>query len=173
PRGAGKSAAPDRTWHAHSAAVGARSGASLSRHQSIDDSRANNTDARQLCARTAAGKCPTARRALAALARLDGRGNRLKKLLPALAAATAMMATATAAAQPTHDYYTAHASRSAAPRQLNQQTRDYYAAVFAAIDREDWAGAQALLAQRGDGPLRPGGVARLRFVAHCPRRERP
>src|SRR5690606_34872844 len=171
PHRARKPAAPDRTRHAHSAAVGARSGASLSRCQSIDDSRANNTDARQLRARTAAGKCPTARRALAALARLDGRGNRLKKLLPALAAATAMMATASAAAQPTHDYYTAHASRSAAPRQLDQQAHDYYAAVFAAIDRQDWAGAQSLLAQRGDGLLHPVAVAELYLAANSPRVE--
>lgn len=84
-----------------------------------------------------------------------------------------MMATAPAAAQPTHEYYTAHASRSAAPRQLDQQTRDYYAAVFAAIDREDWAGAQALLAERGDGLLHPVAVARLYLAANSPRVELP
>ena len=97
----------------------------------------------------------------------------MKRLLPVLAAAVSVLVTAPSAAQPTHDYYTARATQSAVPRQLDQQSQDYYAAVFAAIDRQDWAGAQSLLAQRGDGLLHPVAVAELYLAANSPRVELP
>ncbi len=97
----------------------------------------------------------------------------MKRLLPVLAAAVSVLVTAPSAAQPTHDYYTARANQSAVPRQLDQQSQDYYAAVFAAIDRQDWAGAQSLLAQRGDGLLHPVAVAELYLAANSPRVELP
>ncbi len=97
----------------------------------------------------------------------------MKRLLPVLAAAVTVLVTAPSAAQPTHDYYTARAAQSAVPRQLDQQSQDYYAAVFAAIDRQDWAGAQSLLAQRGDGLLHPVAVAELYLAANSPRVELP
>src|SRR5690606_2733414 len=90
-----------------------------------------------------------------------------------MAAAATVLVTAPSAAQPTHDYYTARAAQSAVPRQLDQQSQDYYAAVFAAIDRQDWAGAQSLLAQRGDGLLHPVAVAELYLAANSPRVELP
>ena len=102
---------------------------------------------------------------------LTSGGTGLRKLLPALAAAGALMATAPAAAQPTRDYYTSLAARTAAPRQLDQQAREYYAAVFAAIDRQDWGGAQALLAQRPGGLLHPVAYAELYTAANSPRVE--
>jgi len=96
----------------------------------------------------------------------------LKRLLSALAAAA--LATGTpAAAQPTFDYFSAHAGQSTAPSQLSQQDHAYYSAVFAAIDRQDWSGAQALLAQRDDGLLHPVAVARLYLAANSPRVELP
>lgn len=101
----------------------------------------------------------------------------MKRGLTGLAAAAALLAMAPAAAQtnlgPTHDYYTSHAARIAAPRQLDQPTHDYYLAVFAAIDRQDWAGAQALLAQRPAGLLHPVALAELYTAANSPRVELP
>lgn len=97
----------------------------------------------------------------------------MKRLLPVLAAAVTVLVTAPSAAQPTHAYYTARAAQSAVPRQLDQQSQDYYAAVFAAIDRQDWVGAQSLLAQRGDGLLHPVAVAELYLAANSPRVELP
>jgi len=97
----------------------------------------------------------------------------VNKLLRGLAAGAALLAAMPAAAQPTHDYYTGHAARSAAPRQLDQASRDYYVAVFAAIDRKDWGGAASLLAQRADGPLHAVARAELYLAAGSPRVELP
>ena len=93
--------------------------------------------------------------------------------LAALACATALALPTAAAAQAgtTYDYFTAHAASSAAPHQLSQADREYYGAVFAAIDRQDWAGADALLAQRGDGLLHPVARAELYLAANSPRVE--
>ena len=96
----------------------------------------------------------------------------MKKLLLALWAATALSASP-AAAQPTRDYYSSLAGRTAAPRQLDQAEGDYYRAVFAAIDRQDWAGAQGLLAQRDDGLLHPVARATIYLAAGSPRVELP
>jgi soluble lytic murein transglycosylase len=88
----------------------------------------------------------------------------------ALAAALAAALTvAPAAAQSTREYYTAHAAASA-PQQLDREARDYYRQVFAALDRQDWAGAQALLAQRS-GILHPVATAQLYTAAGSPRVE--
>jgi soluble lytic murein transglycosylase len=97
----------------------------------------------------------------------------LNKLLAAVVTGVAAWASAPANAQATHDYYASHAARSAAPRQLDQQTHDYYVTVFAAIDRQDWAGAQALLYQRAEGLLHPFAWARLYTAANSPRVELP
>ena len=96
----------------------------------------------------------------------------MKRLLLALAAAS-VLTPAAAAAQPTHDYFASHASRVAAPRQLDQQAHDYYVAVFAAIDRQDWAGAESLLAQRQEGLLHPVARAEIYLAANSPRVELP
>ena len=96
----------------------------------------------------------------------------MKRFVLALGAAIALGAPP-AAAQPSQDYYTALAARMAAPRQLGQDQREYYQAVFAAIDRQDWAGAEALLAQREDGLLHPAARAELYLAAGSPRVELP
>lgn len=86
------------------------------------------------------------------------------------AALAALLATSPAAAQTTREYFTAHAAQTTAPPQLDRETRDYYRQVFAAIDREDWAGAQAMLAQRG-GLLHPVAWAEFYLAANSPRVE--
>lgn len=97
----------------------------------------------------------------------------MKHWLPALAAAATCLQAVTAEAQPTREYYVARIERSALPRQLDDQTRDYYRAVFDAIDRKDWAGASALLDQRSEGPLHPVARAELYLAAGSPRVELP
>jgi soluble lytic murein transglycosylase-like protein len=81
--------------------------------------------------------------------------------------------TGPAAAQTARDYFVARAAHNEAPRQLDQRDREYYGAVFAAIDRKDWAGAEALLAQRSDGLLHPAARAELFLAAGSPRVELP
>ena len=97
----------------------------------------------------------------------------MKRLISALAAASAVFAVAPAAAQPTYEYFSARAAQSSAPRQLDQQARDFYSAVFAAIDRKDWVGAETLLSQRPDGLLTPIARAELYLAAGSPRVELP
>jgi soluble lytic murein transglycosylase-like protein len=103
---------------------------------------------------------------------MDGRRVQLKTWLAALAALTACAA-APAGAQTTRDYFTGRVAQNGAPRQLDQAEREYYAAVFAAIDRRDWSGAQALLGQRDEGLLHPAARAELYLAAGSPRVELP
>jgi len=95
----------------------------------------------------------------------------MKTWLSALAAVAAVLGSNPALAQTTYDYFTAHAQGFAAPRQLEQQDREYYSAIFAAIDRQDWAGAEALLSQRADGLLHPVARAEIYLAANSPRVE--
>lgn len=111
---------------------------------------------------------------MAALARLEPGeywgGFVLRLWLLALAASVAAF-TVPAAAQTTREYFTAHATRNAAPQQLDREMRDYYTAVFAAIDRQDWTGAQALLNQRDQGLLHAVARAELYTAPNSPRVE--
>ncbi|HYD24106.1 MAG TPA: lytic transglycosylase domain-containing protein [Croceibacterium sp.] len=97
----------------------------------------------------------------------------MSKRLAVAAALAAALGGGALHAQPTHDYYTSLAARLAAPRQLSQGDHDYYAAVFAAIERQDWAGAEALLGQRDGGLLHPVARAELYLAANSPRVELP
>ena len=91
-----------------------------------------------------------------------------------LAAFTALaLGSATAEAQPTREYFSALAERSATPRHLDEREREHYRAVFAAIDRKDWAAAATLLDQRPDGLLTPVARAELYLAAGSPRVELP
>jgi len=109
---------------------------------------------------------------MAAVARLDGGYERMKSWLPALAVLAAALG-ATAQAQPTREYFSARAERSAAPRQLDDRERDFYRSVFAAIDRKDWTAAAALLDQQPDGLLTQIARAELYLAAGSPRVELP
>ncbi|WP_347304316.1 transglycosylase SLT domain-containing protein [Croceibacterium sp. TMG7-5b_MA50] len=91
-----------------------------------------------------------------------------------LAGVAALALSATAGqARSSHDYYAGRVQLAATevPAQLNQVDREYYRAVFAAIRRQDWPGAQGLLAQRGDGVLHPVALAELYTAAGSPRVE--
>jgi soluble lytic murein transglycosylase-like protein len=90
-----------------------------------------------------------------------------------LAAALAAIGSSPVAAETAREYFIGRVAQDAAPRQLAQPDREYYAAVFAAIDREDWAGAEALLSQRPDGLLHPAARAELYLAARSPRVELP
>jgi soluble lytic murein transglycosylase-like protein len=92
-----------------------------------------------------------------------------KRLVALAALATALAAGAQA--QPTQEYYTARAGQSAAPRQLSDQDRQYYQAVFGLIERKAWADAATLLAQRDGGLLHPVARAELYLAAGSPRVE--
>ena len=80
---------------------------------------------------------------------------------------------APAAADSAREYYASLAASLAAPAQLDQQARAHYSAVFAAIERKDWAGAEALLAQQPDGLLHDVAQAELYLAAGSPRVELP
>jgi len=93
----------------------------------------------------------------------------MKAVLASLATLAVLTATPSAA-QTAREYFVARTARNEAPQQLSQQDREYYAAVFAAIDRKDWDGAASLLAQRGDGLLHPVARAELYLAAGSPTR---
>jgi hypothetical protein len=64
------------------------------------------------------------------------------------------------------------AAQNDAPRQLDQQDREYYGAVFAAIDRKDWAGAKRC-SRSGRRAAAPAARAELYLAAGSPRVELP
>lgn len=97
----------------------------------------------------------------------------MKQWLPALAVAAACLHGVAAQAQPTREYYSARLERSTLPRQLDDSAREYYRSVFAAIDRQDWAGAATLLNQQSEGLLHPVARAELYLAAGSPRVELP
>jgi soluble lytic murein transglycosylase-like protein len=96
----------------------------------------------------------------------------VRATLAALAALAAAFSAVPARSQGSREYFTARVGQDGAPRQLDAATREYYAKVFAAIDKQDWAGAQALLAQR-DGLLHPVATAELYLAAGSPKIELP
>lgn len=61
-------------------------------------------------------------------------------------------------------YYSARAHNNSVPKLLNQADRNYYSALFTAIDRQDWGKVNAMLADRAEGPLHD--VARAEFYLH-------
>jgi soluble lytic murein transglycosylase len=96
----------------------------------------------------------------------------VRKFAAATAAVLLIHVTAPAAAETTREYFTAHATQNGAPQQLDRETREYYSAVFSAIDRSDWATASTMLDQR-DGPLHPVARAELYLAAGSPKVELP
>ena len=94
----------------------------------------------------------------------------MRTLVSALAAIAALTA-APIAAQTAREYFVARTTQNEAPRQLSQQDREYYGAVFAAIERQDWSGAASLLAQREEGLLHPVARAEFYLAAGSPRVE--
>ena len=70
-------------------------------------------------------------------------------------------------------YYRAHSLGTDLPTLLSQKDRDYYRALFAAIDRENWSQVQQMLADRQDGPLHKVALAEYYLAANSPRVELP
>jgi soluble lytic murein transglycosylase-like protein len=88
-------------------------------------------------------------------------------------AALAMLAPVVAGAQArsAQEYFLNHVTTMRADPQLNQPDREYYAAVFSAIDREQWDQARDLLAQRQDGLLHTVAQAAFYTARNSPRVE--
>lgn len=89
-------------------------------------------------------------------------------LTAALATSVAAPASANSAAA---EYFRSRADRTAVPALLSQEDRTFYKTMFGAIEREDWAEVQSLLAQRADGPLHAVARAQLYLAASSPRTE--
>ena len=71
------------------------------------------------------------------------------------------------------DYFRNRADRSAVPALLTPDERTFYRQLFAAIDRKDWATAQALFAQKPDGPLTQDALAEYYLHADSPKTDAP
>ncbi|NLR72924.1 lytic transglycosylase domain-containing protein [Novosphingobium sp. ERN07] len=69
------------------------------------------------------------------------------------------------------DYFRGRAARTAVPTLLSAEDRNYYKAVFSAIEQEDWTKVQSLFAQRTDGPLHTVARAQYMLAATSPRAE--
>lgn len=68
-------------------------------------------------------------------------------------------------------YYSARLNSSATPELLSSADRRYYSELFSTIDREDWSRFDALIAERGDGPLHQVAKAEYYLHANSPRVE--
>ena len=114
---------------------------------------------------------------MAALARMDGAGNRVTR--PTIAKLSALALTGLAAALPAAasansaavDYFRNRADNTAVPTLLSAEDRAWYKDLFAAIDRSDWAKVQALFAQRPDGPLHQVARAEYYLASGSPKIE--
>lgn len=93
------------------------------------------------------------------------------RLAAALAVGAGLLASAPLAAQnrTAAEYFRARAEKNAIPQVLSSDERSYYAEIFAALDREDWAKFQELLPQRENGLLHPVAIAEFYTHANSPR----
>lgn len=103
----------------------------------------------------------------------DGRIRRGWSLAAAIAAALASVVATPAAANSSAEYFRSRALNNNIPQLLSRPDRDYYAQLFQAIDREDWSRAQAMFAERADGPLHQVARAEYYLAANSPRVELP
>ena len=87
----------------------------------------------------------------------------------ALAGLAAIALAPPAAARSSSEYYTSHAANRVAPAQLSVRDRDYYEAVFRAIDLQSWGEVEALLGQRERGLLHQIAWAEYYLAANSPR----
>ena len=89
-----------------------------------------------------------------------------------LLAATGMMLPASSNANSAATTYFANrANRGAVPTLLTPDERGYYRELFAAIERGNWAQAQAMFAQKADGPLHRVAKAEYYLAAGSPKIE--
>jgi soluble lytic murein transglycosylase-like protein len=87
----------------------------------------------------------------------------------AVVATVLLVGTVPAHAGSAREYVVARNSHSATPQQLDQDARDYYRQLFAAIDASDWARVQALFAQRDHGLLHPVARAEYYLAKNSPK----
>lgn len=71
------------------------------------------------------------------------------------------------------EYFHSRTINKDVPTLLAQEDREYYRALFGAIDKEDWQRVQELLAQRKDGPLQDVARAEYYLAARSPKVELP
>jgi soluble lytic murein transglycosylase-like protein len=90
--------------------------------------------------------------------------------LAAAAIAVAFAAPASANSAST-DYFRLRGQTRNAPTVLTRDERDYYAALFAALKKEDWATVQAKFAERATGPLHAVARAEFYLAANSPKVE--
>ncbi|WAT18519.1 lytic transglycosylase domain-containing protein [Aurantiacibacter sp. MUD11] len=97
------------------------------------------------------------------------------KLLTPLAICIAMLGTVPALAQQTDSrtYFSARITERTTPQQLDAQDREYYDALFTAIEREQWSEVQRLFEQRPSGLLHDVARAEYFLAANSPRVEAP
>ncbi|MFM2301793.1 MAG: hypothetical protein RLZZ84_1529 [Pseudomonadota bacterium] len=70
-------------------------------------------------------------------------------------------------------YFGSRADRSAVPTLLSREDRDWYKALFTAIDKADWVSVQAMFAERPDGQLHQVARADYYLAANSPKIELP
>ncbi|WEK46876.1 MAG: lytic transglycosylase domain-containing protein [Candidatus Andeanibacterium colombiense] len=87
-----------------------------------------------------------------------------------LAGATLLSAASPALAD-SAEYFALRSTHTEVPALLPQSDRDYYKALFAAIDKEDWKTVQSMFDQRKDGPLHKVALAEFYLSARSPKVE--
>jgi len=87
----------------------------------------------------------------------------------AIAAVVLAGMAASAHAESTREYFTAHVARRAAPAQLGDTERTFYRNLFNAIDAQDWAEVQTMLGQDPGGLLTPIATAEFYTAANSPK----
>ena len=98
----------------------------------------------------------------------------IRTLAPLLAGFAALIATsAPAMAQDSRTYFTARITQSEVPRQLSSSEREYYDALFTAIERSNWGEVERLLGERERGLLHDVARAEYYLAASSPRVELP
>ena len=88
-------------------------------------------------------------------------------------ALAAIAAVQPATAQGSREYFVARATQNGAPRQLSDSEAAYYGAIFRAIETQQWALAEQMLAERQPGLLHDMARAELYLAAGSPRVELP
>jgi soluble lytic murein transglycosylase-like protein len=91
----------------------------------------------------------------------------------ALLAGATFLSLAAPASANSAEYFALRSSQNEVPALLPQSDRDYYKALFSAIDKEDWKTVQSMFDQRKDGPLHKVALAEYYLAAHSPKVEAP
>ena len=96
-------------------------------------------------------------------------GSKARNLAVLLALAGAAIPLCAQANSASAEYFASRASNSSVPALLSQDDRTYYRDLFAAIESGNWTKAQAMFAQRPDGPLHQVARAEYYTAAGSPK----